>query len=116
MRSALDVLEDVANKYELLNRGKYNVFINDARMYIFTKRAHAPNGLENSIRVLFNMLISGKGFLGQSLFEYSDEYCTESHFRYFIGKISQAIELYRIAYVLYFKVNMDPDLEKRWKE
>ena len=115
MHSALDVLEGVANKYELLNRGKYNVFINDARMYIFTKAAHQANGLENSIRVLFNMLISGKGFLGQSLFEISRDYCTESHFRYFIGKISQAIELYRIAYVLYFKVNMDPDLEKRWK-
>ena len=115
MHSALEVLEGVAIKYELLNRGKNNVFINDARMYIFTKAAHQANGLENSIRVLFNMLISGKGFLGQSLFEISRDYCTESHFRYFIGKISQAIELYRIAYVLYFKVNMDPDLEKRWK-
>ena len=114
MRSALDVLEDVANKYELLNRGKYNVFINDARMYIFTKRAHAPNGLENSIRVLFNMLINGSGFLGQSLFEYSDKYCTESHFRYFIGKISEAIELYRIVHVLNYEEKIDADLEKDW--
>ena len=60
------------------------------------------------------MLISGKGFLGQSLFEYSDEYCTESHFRYFIGKISEAIELYRIVHVLNYEEKIDPDLEKDW--
>ena len=73
-----------------------------------------PDGLEKSIDVLFDMLISGGGFLSQSLFEHSPQYCTESHKSYFIGKISQAIELYRIAHVLDFKGKIDPDLEKGW--
>ena len=114
MHSYLEVVESVAHKFKLLNRGKYNVFINDPRMDIFKKALHAGHGLENSIRVLFNMLINGSGFLDQSLFEYSDEYCTESHFRYFIGKISEAIELYRIVHVLNYEEKIDPDLEKDW--
>ena len=83
-------------------------------MDIFLDAAHDPDGLEKSIDVLFDMLISGSYFVGKSLFEYSDKYCTESHLRYFTGKISQAIELYRIAHVLDFKGKIDPDLEKDW--
>ena len=108
-------MEDVANKFKRLNRGKCNIFINDRRMDIFKTAAHDADGLEKSIDVLFNMLISGGGFLSQSLFEHSPQYCTESHLRYFIGKISQAIELYRIAHVLDFKGKIDPDLEKDWQ-
>ena len=83
-------------------------------MDIFQTAAHDPDGLEKSIDVLFDMLISGSYFLGQSLFEYSDKYCTESHLRYFLGKISQAIELYRIAHVFDFNGKIDPDLEQEW--
>ena len=110
----LVAVEDIANKFKRLNRGKFNIFINDRRMDIFQRAAHDPDGLEKSIDVLFDMLISGGGFLSQSLFEHSPQYCTESHKSYFIGKISQAIELYRIAHVLDFKGKIDPDLEKGW--